>query len=927
MRDGKSGLTLGRIVLLTLLMALATQVVLMCIGYRYAGSVSRAMSEQTESLQAEQFQRNTLNELSDMNSLMLLLQTSDYSNLFRNLMKLRPEEYVAREKELLNEKLDSLRISPELFQSIYFIGSNQNQLSYRKTVGGEFKEMPDLNIDALSYAKIYDFFISNYNQISRYGKGEYLSKYRETSGLLSEENRASIEAMIDDLDDQPVMVRGNKNILVLFVLNKDLFRRVMPDGIGDARFSVVNAKDQLLWSTSDEASFRSAVVQAQGTDKEGADGNRHTVLPLPTFDLRIVYTSEKTDDFLKQSDLLRRLVLVSGLTLAAVSIFTYAYLKQIFRPFRTVSSRLKNKLVNANNEMVLLPIPEAIVRNRFRRISMRTQFMIMFSAALMLPAVVNGLLFSRTINSEVSSWISQSADKLGKWSVTSIGNQIRYAKNVTNQIGSSRQFQNYLIDNQVNRAVSEDQVDLKLFPGLNDISYFVLLDDSGKSMYSSIFSNNIDNFKTDFRLLENRDDAYWLTQYRDVFNHLSVAVVKRLDIQFQNRAAYLLVVPKDTLFRLVETDQIRVAFVITDSNGERVNAYRTMTEASKSGLTYRYSDRLAGTSWKIELEFMFNDALVKSQAFQQQYALSIMLVFVIAAGAAIAMAYVLTRPIQRLRETMHAAEGDGIPRQLDKEQRGELAGIVTSYNRMIAQLELTTAQNRRITEENAQNKIRQNELMSLKTQAELHMLQAQINPHFLYNTLEMINMQSMRNGNREVSSTVNALADLLRYSIAKGADTAPLDRELNHAANYLKIQQARFGSFDYSFEIEAEARPYPVLRFILQPILENSIKHGFEGWEEGGRIVIRAERLEAGLELTVSDNGIGMSEKDRARLETEWASGLSEWSLEDRGIGLKNVYLRLKLYYKEGMSMAIESGPMQGTTVRIRLPWTEGEEA
>jgi two-component system sensor histidine kinase YesM len=314
--------------------------------------------------------------------------------------------------------------------------------------------------------------------------------------------------------------------------------------------------------------------------------------------------------------------------------------------------------------------------------------------------------------------------------------------------------------------------------------------------------------------------------------------------------------------------------------------------------------------------------------YQEQFLLFMVIIFLMSTALAIVIANILVRPIRQLKEKMVAAGAGDFVERVDYDAHNEIGDIIKSYNRMIGQLDQTIRENLSIMEENAKNKIRENELLSMKTRAELHMLQAQINPHFLYNTLEAINMRSMQSGNQEISTIVGALADLFRYSVSKGADTVLLMNELNHAANYITIQQIRFGhSFEAEFDVPEELKDKRVLRFILQPILENAIKHGFAGWQYGGRIRIAASATEEEMRLTIGDNGVGMPKQALEHLRAEMEKGLGDWSGDGGGIGLKNVYYRLKLFYKDRVSMAVGSELMKGTEITIAFPLYESGES
>ncbi|MCQ5129747.1 sensor histidine kinase [Butyricicoccus faecihominis] len=203
---------------------------------------------------------------------------------------------------------------------------------------------------------------------------------------------------------------------------------------------------------------------------------------------------------------------------------------------------------------------------------------------------------------------------------------------------------------------------------------------------------------------------------------------------------------------------------------------------------------------------------------------------------------------------------------------------------------------------------------------ELKALQAQINPHFLYNTLDSIQWMCEVGRTDEAVQMVSALARLFRISISRGADLIPIRRELEHAESYLIIQKFRYkDQFSYRFDVDESVLDCLCSKITLQPIIENAILHGFGELVEDGEIVISAKADGANVVLTVTDNGIGMD-------EAQCHAILSHDQSEPGGIGIKNVADRIRIYFGAPYGLSIESEPDRGTRVTIRLPQTGREE-
>lgn len=208
--------------------------------------------------------------------------------------------------------------------------------------------------------------------------------------------------------------------------------------------------------------------------------------------------------------------------------------------------------------------------------------------------------------------------------------------------------------------------------------------------------------------------------------------------------------------------------------------------------------------------------------------------------------------------------------------------------------------------------VREEEVNLRKT--ELKALQAQINPHFLYNTLDSIAWMCEQGRNADAVKMVHALARLFRISISRGHELIPIEKELQHAEAYLQIQKYRYkNQFTYHFTVDESCTQYLCNKITLQPIIENAIVHGLDLMVEDGHIEITVCPDGSDVLLKVSDDGIGMAPEQVAAL-------LQNEPSDRTGIGIKNVNDRLRIYFGPGYGLSIDSVPDVGTTVTIRMP-------
>lgn len=270
----------------------------------------------------------------------------------------------------------------------------------------------------------------------------------------------------------------------------------------------------------------------------------------------------------------------------------------------------------------------------------------------------------------------------------------------------------------------------------------------------------------------------------------------------------------------------------------------------------------------------------------------------------------ITAPIQELEKSVNALEAGGLDTEIYVGGSYEIQHLGRSLGDMAKRIQALM-----------EDIVAEHES---KRKSEFDTLQSQINPHFLYNTLDIIVWMIENEQKQEAVKVVTALARFFRISLSKGKSIIPVRDELEHVRNYLTIQQKRFkNKFIYQIQAKEEVLSLASLKLMLQPLVENAIYHGMEFMDGDGEILVMAERKEDSLYFTIKDNGLGMTEKQVEGLltgETKSTSG------KGSGIGVKNVNERIRLYFGEGYGLKIISEPDEGTTIIIRLPAVSFQE-
>lgn len=322
----------------------------------------------------------------------------------------------------------------------------------------------------------------------------------------------------------------------------------------------------------------------------------------------------------------------------------------------------------------------------------------------------------------------------------------------------------------------------------------------------------------------------------------------------------------------------------------------------ENGLIYTIRTR-KGSSWRI-VAVSFVDELIEDRLKDCLLLLAGLLLLVLAATivSSVVLSRYISRPIHSLNKAMGEFEANA-------------EGF--SYEPVYGSLEVTSLSNAfghlviRIQE--LMNQVRNEEIVLRKT--ELRALQAQINPHFLYNTLDSIAWMCEEGRNKDAVEMVKALARLFRISISKGHELIPVEKEVEHAKSYLQIQKFRYkNQFQYSFEVQESCLHYYCNKITLQPIIENAIYHGLNRMIDEGFIEIRIFEDGDDVVFTVEDNGVGMTKEQCESILHKEVKG------QTGGIGIKNVNDRVKIYFGEQYGMTIESELDEGTKVSIRMP-------
>lgn len=337
-------------------------------------------------------------------------------------------------------------------------------------------------------------------------------------------------------------------------------------------------------------------------------------------------------------------------------------------------------------------------------------------------------------------------------------------------------------------------------------------------------------------------------------------------------------------------------------------------------------ESFSGTDAKIKKTDLAVDSLELTAAFDYdslyaEFSLTGALFLVVAFTCILiflVLAYVMTknmiRPLEELSTTMSRQGKDLSFYSPYMNRTDEIGTLYNEYSNMLEEL-------------NASIKRDYQDKLNI-LDAQMKSLEARINSHFLFNTLESINSMAEIDENEDIATMSLALGNMFRYAIKTPSEIVTLQDEINHVKDYVSIQAIRFSNkFTLTLDIPDELYQQKVLKLILQPLVENSFYHGLNYCTAGDNITIQAKRDGAILYITVSDNGQGMTQEvlDELRAKLSEEASFTELGHRNKqGIGLKNIHSRIELYYGKGYGLSITSTPGEGTSITIKIPVLQG---
>lgn len=579
-----------------------------------------------------------------------------------------------------------------------------------------------------------------------------------------------------------------------------------------------------------------------------------------------------------------------------------------------------------------------LYNNASMRVKLLVSFFCIGLIIILMTALVANIVFANAFEKSAIETTIQAIDQAN----VTVDSNVHSAENIIRILSKNRQVLNLLMnaDNaDMEDVTSRISIGSYLATIVDSFPYFKGIALIGRN--DTIFSNEMQrNILADLTQEEwyqqcvnnpsrlfiipkpkNRGFSYYNPVSADEIIMLSMGVVNTTT----NDVLGVIIIDLDTRLLMDTLDNMRVGkdgfIMIVDNDGESIYAptnhlaYRVKQEWFRGKGTQIINKTINGegqqliysmsdyTGWKTVGVFSMNKAL--EQVVNFQYILLFVMLFVVICVSLFSIMFSsrITKPIIKLKGLINQAENGDLTVHFDSKYKDEVGQLGSSFNTMIEKI--------RHLIETIYFQQKQ------KREDDLAFLQAQIKPHFLYNTFDTIHWMANRYNAQDIIQIISALTKLYRIGLSKGSDIITLAEEIEHVRNYLIIQGTRYSDIlEYEICCSVDAANLYVQKLILQPLVENAIYHGIRQRLEPGKVSVNVYEHENVLCLAVTDNGPGI---DPEKLKT-----LNEQIQSDEnpfiGYGLYNVNKRIVLRYGRSYKLAVESEEGQGTTVTIRYP-------
>ncbi len=577
------------------------------------------------------------------------------------------------------------------------------------------------------------------------------------------------------------------------------------------------------------------------------------------------------------------------------------------------------------------------IKKVFLNTSIRSKMLIIFMVFMLFYVIISAVIYVNIIKTETLSQVRQRSHETTELIRTNINTLIDNANNVSKMMTTSSLIRAYLASDNPSRSLTKSANEVMFsihitFPNIDSIYLY--------DLYGSVLRTNKN---LTVSTVEDVKAAPWFDElvklnggYKIAINAENtlktysgknlVSVMRILNDLDSLKPIGVLVlnISQDSLSEVInETGENGgSSFIILDANNnpvikndaayEMYNPYLVKTSDYEDIISIDnkrllvFKSVMPNTGWKIISCTSLSSKSPVIQTLNLLYVFFIGITIFLFIVASLFTANFITSPIKKLINSMQGVANGVFKRVSYNTGNDEIGELKNNYNLMI--MEINNLIIKLLNEEKKKRKF------------ELDVLNEQIKPHFLYNTLDNIAYLALSGNNQTVYEAVNALGSFCRISLSKGSEVISLENEVRQIQNYLLLQKLRYGEMiSDEYNISPDTNQIRILKNILQPLVENSIYHGIRPSGEPGYIRTSAQINEGYLILSVEDNGVGMDEQEINSISDENLAG------NQASFGLRGTIQRLKIHYGTDEIYMVESSKYSGTKITLKIPLEEGK--
>ena len=859
-------------------------------------------------------------EVDMLRSFILRNQLNNFVSKYLNLIDASEAEVRVTE---MKHTLKNLSVSDDIIRDFIVFGDNFNQKSIFCDVSK--RELIDVEIlpeDMHSVLGIHGIIHTNMGYLVKCDAKRFEDIDIDN---VPQSDREAAEFLLDYLKDEYIVCDYIGKSLTVIRLNKEYIEEKFSLEVNYQFITYHSSGKPILYFGTDEEHASELIDDNKNTDY------RYSITQSLYGKLNVCTVQGDSNEYFSFANSKYIYVLFAGVSVLISLLFLYLFSNTVFAKINSLHSTIKKQ--SKSNTFDYMDVGK-------KNWKFSTRILVTFLSSCIVSLVVVSVVMNVMIERETREVVVRLGNQLSRNYANECENHYeRYESISTAKI--EKFLQEFKKDEsngntELTREFEENfYYETTFLPGY---LYAFIVDNSGEVLYQTVFSTQkqvsgefIRKAILEAKKLECLDSQGVFVPVNDLLSGKeTLAFVKSVYCEGVNKGTVVIV--SDVPEQPVNTDHnsIMTDFLITDKEDEiivgKASLYNKKILGKKqmfdtnNKIIYSVDVSTADYIGKSVVLTYYNFYVNQIRAIQYLNLIWSLVIAGVCILATFLLRRVLVKPFNILIASMNATPEKGYQSIPEEFTIDEVDAIAVAYNKMMGRMEY-------LVEESIRKEAEKSELEILQAQTEFKMLEQQMNPHFLFNTLECVNLLAIRSGEKSISNIVQSLSMILRYAISRETKVK-VKREMQVLESYIEIQNFRFGD-KISIELNVDESLYELnmIKFVLQPILENAISHGVANLSGNGKIEIGLGCYESGLEFRIKDNGVGMSEERLIELRESLHSKTEDTQQRrEGGIGLRNVYRRIALYYKGEGDFIVNSEEGKGTEVIVRLPFDIIEE-